>query len=370
MKILIIGGSGILSTDFTKKCLDENNDVYLVNRGKRKEFIDERANLIIADWRLESVDELKRKINLRKYDVVVDFLSFTVDQMKKTLSVIYKKFSQYIFISSATAYIKRNENEIISENTPVGNEKWDYAYNKSLCEKYLKDQDINYTIIRPYVTYGDSRIPFQIIPDGFNFTLIQRIIEDKPIVLLDGGSAICTLTHTIDFSEVLYKLLCNRNAYKEEFHITSTYTYTWREVYETLCEILRRKSKMFSISLEMVEKYIPEYYQILKGDKGSNMRFDNTKVMKAIEGYEFSISLSDGLRKSVNYFLENKKMQSIDYKWDGKIDYFIKKEIHYSTECIKGRNLYSNKVVFYYIMKYQPFRRVYELARKVKHIIK
>ena len=35
MKILILGGSGILSTDFTHLCLDNNNMVCIVNRGKK-----------------------------------------------------------------------------------------------------------------------------------------------------------------------------------------------------------------------------------------------------------------------------------------------------------------------------------------------
>ena len=53
MNILIIGGSGILSTDFTRRCLDAGHAVYMVNRGKRTAFIDNRATLIIADWRNE-----------------------------------------------------------------------------------------------------------------------------------------------------------------------------------------------------------------------------------------------------------------------------------------------------------------------------
>jgi uncharacterized protein YbjT (DUF2867 family) len=37
MKVLILGGSGILSTDFTRKVLNEDNDVYLLNRAGIKQ---------------------------------------------------------------------------------------------------------------------------------------------------------------------------------------------------------------------------------------------------------------------------------------------------------------------------------------------
>ena len=85
--------------------------------------------------------------------------------------------------------------------------------NKFLCEKYLSTLQINYTIIRPYVTYGVSRIPFPIIPEGYHYTLLERILEDKPVILYNEGQAKCTLTTTKDFAEILYKLLLNPKAY-------------------------------------------------------------------------------------------------------------------------------------------------------------
>ena len=88
MKILIIGGSGILSTDCTRKCLDAGHTVYMINRGKRTAFLDDRATLIIADWRNESEDQLTEKLECYQFDVVIDFLSFNVEQLKKTLRIV------------------------------------------------------------------------------------------------------------------------------------------------------------------------------------------------------------------------------------------------------------------------------------------
>lgn len=108
MRVLILGGSGILSTDFTMKVLDEDNEVFLLNRGKHQTIQDGRIHKIVGDFRNESVDELRKKILGCKYDVVVDFLTFIPEHLTKTLSIINGLFEQYIFISSATTYIKRN----------------------------------------------------------------------------------------------------------------------------------------------------------------------------------------------------------------------------------------------------------------------
>lgn len=353
MKVLILGGSGILSTDFTRKVLNEDNDVYLLNRGRHQAIQDNRVHRIIADFRNESVNELRKKICAEKYDVVVDFLTFIPEHLEKSLDVVDGLFEQYVFISSATAYVKMNDDEVITEKSEIGNKNWDYAYNKSLCEKELRKKDINYTIIRPYVTYGETRIPFPIIPNA-QFTLLERIREEKPVVLFEDGKAICTLTSTKDFAEVLYRLLLNPKAYKEDFHITSPYRQTWMDVYVELCRILNKSPQAISASLKDIEKYFPEYKSILIGDKGTNMLFDNTKVMNAIDNtYVFQINLQRGLKESVDYYLSNKSMQLIDHKFDGECDYFISKKTGKRYSMISGGEATDRKMN-YYIMT-NPF---------------
>lgn len=368
MKILIIGGSGILSTDFTKLCLDRNNEVYILNRGRRKAFIDERANLVVADIRNESVELLKEKLAIHKYDVVVDFLTYTPEQMKKTLSIIEGRFTQYIFISSATAYIKDDANQLITEQNKIGNADWDYAFQKSCCENYLSQQDVNYTIIRPYVTFGVSRIPFPIIPDGYNYTLLERIKENKPVVMLDGGNNICTLTNTKDFAEVLYRLLLNENAYREDFHITSSNRQSWKEVYLTLCKVLGKKANICSVNIDDIHKYMPEFEAVLKGDKGQNMLFDNRKVLNAVGGYKFKYDLYDSIKDSVAYFENAQEMQRIDFKFDGRCDFLIYVKFHQKHTRVKNNNLESNNVVWYYIMSNPVLRFIYEKARLIKNV--
>lgn len=93
------------------------------------------------------------------YDVVIDFLIYEIQDLKEVLALIDGCFRQYIFISYATVY--RGMDGIITEETERGNDLWDYAYNKYLCEEYLKKyfrdkESTFYTIIRPYVTYGNT----------------------------------------------------------------------------------------------------------------------------------------------------------------------------------------------------------------------
>lgn len=368
MNILIIGGSGILSADFTRKCLDAGNTVFILNRGRNKSFIDDRANLIVADWRNESQEQLIEKIAQYKFDVAVDFLTFNVCHLKKTLNIVGKRVQQYVFISSATTYKEVPDGTRITEGMPIGNDKWSYAYDKYRCEELLSQTDINYTIIRPYVTFGDSRIPFPIIPDRYHYTLLARILEEKPVLLYNAGRAICTLTSTRDFADALCALLLNPQAFKEVFQITSDNIQTWGEVYEEICRILNKPMHGVSLSQEDIHRYFPEYETILLGDKGRNMIFDNSKIVSVVGKEVFSTDLRTGLNSSIEYYLKHEYMQGIDYKFDGKCDYFLKKKgIKNLTPIKLGNRDKSTRKVFYYLTSIKLLRIVYDGLRNLKN---
>ncbi len=335
MRMLILGGTGILSSDFTKKAISQHDEVYVMNRGKHTSLIDKSVHNIVADLRKETIEVLREKVSMNRYDVVVDFLSFNPEQMKKTIDVISGLCDQYVFISSATVY-KNVENKRIIEDDEIGNEQWSYAYNKSLCERTLTKLDINYTIIRPYVTYGQTRIPFQMIPNS-HFTLLERIIEEKPVVLFENGKANCTLTSTKDFAEVLYRLLKNPKAYREVFHITSPFEQSWYDVYLELCRVLEKPCLPISANISDIESFFPEYRDLLLGDKGTNRRFDNSKVMNALGfEYEFTIDVVTGLRSSVEHYLADFQNQYVDCKFDGECDYFVYKKTGKRLSMLKN----------------------------------
>lgn len=174
---------------------------------------------------------------------------------------------QYIFISSATVYETQLDGTVISEKTKLYNPDWNYANDKIDCEKFIKNlytskEGQYYTIIRPYVTYGVTRIPFGVIPDHANYTLINRMLHNKPVVLWDGGNALCTLTYSKDFAVGVVGLFKNKKAYGEEFHIVSPVSHQWKDVYNELCRILNVEDHHIDMPTEYIVKCMPRYKTI------------------------------------------------------------------------------------------------------------
>ena len=102
MKVLIIGGTGILSTAVVDECVARGFEVTMVNRGRRVEFINKGAKLIKCDFKNKS--EIEICLKGMHFDTAIDFLIWNKEHLSYSLSVLGKLADQYIFISSAQAY--------------------------------------------------------------------------------------------------------------------------------------------------------------------------------------------------------------------------------------------------------------------------
>lgn len=366
MKILFIGGTGRLSSDVAKLALEKNNDVYLLTRGSnnRKKFVDPRYKMIYGNIR--DTEECKKKLKDFKFDVIIDFLTFNTEQLENTLDVIKNHYKQYIFISTATVYSKNNEDEIISENkTIVGNKKWKYAYDKFLCEEKIKEyfsdnEEATYTIVRPYVTYNETRIPYPIIPQNnmYEYSLINRIINEKCIPIINNGDISTTITNSKDFAKAVVGLLNNSSAYGEAFHITSNENVTWENVIDYIGQYYDKDVKKVNFSIDEFSNKYPEYRGILEGDKGHSMKFDNSKIKKVVPDFECEVCLKDGIKKCIQFFEDNEEFKKIDYYWDGKIDKICncKKEKEFSNKGSK---------IEYFCGYYGIPKKIYKIIRKI-----
>lgn len=385
MKVLLIGGTGILSTDVCKEALKKGYEVTCLNRGNHVELQNDNAKVILGDIR--NPIEITQKFKNLNYDVIVDFLSFTPKHLKDTLDIFAHKCKQFIFISSATAYSKKNENEIISEKTKLGNTNWKYGQDKVDCEKLLKKYcasiSLKYTIIRPYVTYGKTRIPYAVIPNHQPWSWLNRIYSNKPVVLWNGGKVKCTLTHTTDFSKGLVGLFLNEKAMNEDFHITSDEPMTWKKATDQIVKAINHEVNIVDMSTDYIIKVLPEYKGILLGDKNTNMVFNNSKIKQAVPEFKNFTLFQDGIKKTIKYLNEHNFMHDIDIKWDARLDYLLEKYYKKNHQkydkkklrkfcCFDHQPTTKEKFAYFmyrYPILYYPSVFTVKVFRKIKKIL-
>lgn len=349
MKVLLLGGTGTLSTATLHCALMKGYEVSVMNRGSNNGILPRNVNPIIGDF--QNVNLLYNLFRDSSFDVVVDFLSRTPKDIERVFPIFQDKCSQYIFISSACVYRRDKEDFPIREDAPKPNTQWGYNIAKYHAE--LKLQELSkygkcyYTIVRPYITYDNNRIPLGITPAyKYHKTIIERIKAGKPWFVWDDGKSICTLTHTKDFAVGLVGLFLNPMSRNEDFHITSDFRYEQIEVIKLLFSKLGMPLKVKKCSALKMASLLPEYRGLLLGDRALDAVFDNSKIKIAVPELKFEISLENGIDEIIDNW-NNQRHFQYDYKFEGRIDRMLSKIdcdtkfFAYPSSDDKDRTVYS-----------------------------
>ncbi len=322
MKVLFIGGTGLISSAASKLAVEKGHELYLLNRGKRNVFVPEGANVIQGD--IHNRQEMKALLDNAYFDVVVNWINFTQEDVERDIAYFTGKTNQYIFISTVATYQRPPAYYILDESTPQHNPGWDYATNKIAAEERLRkeyrENDFPVTIVRPSHTYGKTAIPFAVNSPTHPWTLIDRMQKGKKIIVPGDGTSLWSLTHNTDFAKGLVGLLGNIQTLGHGFHITSDEVKTWDQYLKVIGQAVGIEPKIIHMTSETISKFIPELEGPLFGDLSNSYVVDNTKIKTFVPEYQATTNFENGIRQSIAYFEANPELQRIDVAFNKKMD--------------------------------------------------
>lgn len=327
MKALFIGGTGTISMAISKLLLQKGWELYLINRGNRKETSGlEGAKFIIADINDEA--DVAEKIKGMHFDVACDFIGFVPSQLERDYRLLKDKVDQFMYISSASAYQKPCANYIISEKTPLVNPYWEYSRNKIACEDYLmklyREENFPVTIIRPSHTYDERSVPLGVHGNNGSWQVVKRIKEGKPVIIHGDGTSLWTLTHNSDFAKGFVGLMGNIHAIGEAVQIMSDESVTWNQIYECIAK---------SLGVKLNAVYVPSTYLAahsnydftgsLIGDKANSVVFDCSKLKSLVPDFVATKRVDQGIRETIEYVTTHPECQKDDPEFDAWCDKII-----------------------------------------------
>lgn len=301
MKVLFVGGTGNISRACTEALLQGGNEVYHLNRGTRPEAAAKDVVSLQAD--INDLPSVEKSLGGLHFDAVVDWIVFNEKDAQRDIEIFRGKTDQYVYISSASAYEKPPRSFPVTESTPLGNAYWQYSRDKISGEKAFlgayRKEGFPVTIVRPSHTYGDGWVP---TPFGSaDFTVAQRMLDGKPVVVPGDGQSLWTLTYNTDFAKGLAGLLGNRRAVGEAFHITSDEVLTWEEIYKSIGEALGVKPEIVHIASDYIVSRYPDWEGNLLGDKSNSAVFDNSKIKRFVPAFLCTVPFSAGIRRSIRW---------------------------------------------------------------------
>ena len=312
MRVLFIGGTGIISSACSSLAIETGIDLYLLNRGKSHRGIPEGAKVLQGDIR--DPDSVRSAIGDLKFDAVVDWIAFTPEHIETGLDLFRGRTGQFLFISSASAYQSPPVTLPVTESTVLDNPFWEYSRNKIACEERLvrayREEKYPITIVRPSHTYDRTLLPFD-----YGWTVVDRMRKGKPVVVPGDGSSLWTLTHHVDYARAFVPMLGNPHAIGEAFHITSDEWLTWDQIYDQMAYAAGVEAKKVHVASETIARRDPNRRGGLLGDKSNSMIFDNSKI-KRLTGWNATIPFARGAEEIIAWYDADTSRQRVDAERD------------------------------------------------------
>lgn len=317
MNILVLGGTGPMGVPLVQK-LSKDNKVYVTSRSKRESC----ANIQYIQGSAKEKEFLTRVLTMQMWDVVVDFMVYSVEELKEYISLFLDNAKQYIFISSSRVYAEADG--LITENTPrlleaSQDEEYlktsEYALLKARGENVLLNSGrTNFTIIRPTITYNTYRLQLGVLEKE---NWLYRALHGRSIVFSeDVNDKLTTMTLGDDVAEGIISVIDQPKALGEIFHITSPVSLPWSEVLATYLAVLKKHLSR-DVPVVMTKKstnlkFPWRVYQLIYC-RYFNRTFDNSKIAQFCNVHSFTPP-QEGLAKCLEDFLKAPQFNRI--QWD------------------------------------------------------
>ena len=328
MKILLIGGTGTISSAITRQLAESGHELWLLNRGSRKNEVPAGVKQVICD--IDDEAEVIRQTGNEQFDAICEFIGFLPSQVERDIRLFSGRTRQYVYISSASAYNKPAASHMITEGTALANPYWEYSRNKIACEDMLmkawRKEGFPVTIVRPSHTYCERSVPLSVHGPKGSWQVLKRMMEGKPVLVHGDGSSLWTLTWNEDFARGFIGLLGNPKAFGEAFQIMSDEQLTWNQIYECVGNALHTTPKLYHVSSDFLAAVAPKEYDLtgnLLGDKAVTVAFDCTKLKRAVPGFCATTRFDEGVRRCVDYIMSHPELQVEDPEFDAWCDLVI-----------------------------------------------
>lgn len=322
MKILLLGGTGAMGIHISEILSTKGYEIFITSRKPRKNS--EKIFYLKGNAKeLRVISELCEQ----HWDVIIDFMVYSIEELKERIDMILKSTNQYIFISSARVYA---DSPLIKEDSlrlfDVCQDK-EYVNSNEYAIAKAKEENVlfnakykNWTIVRPSLTYAENRLQLGVYEKE---NWLYRTLKGRSIVFSkDLMDRYYTLSYGKDVADGIANLVGKPEAIEQAFNIVIKESFQWKEILNIYLEVLEEKTgkrPKVVLTEKCTNLKLPyARYQVLYG-RYFNRHFDNEKISKLVDTSKWVLP-QEGLKKCLISFLDNPKFLDIDWHKEALID--------------------------------------------------
>ena len=332
MKVLVLGGTGVISREIVKLLVSQQHEVTLYNRGSRNLQFAEGIRVMVGD-RLER-EKFESAMRSERFDAVIDMICFNEADARSTVAAFGESGAHIVICSSVAAYKRpyRSVPTVESAEELYDDPTFPYAYDKAEVERYLNrvitEQQLPITMIRPSLTFGPGAANMGVLRQ--NYGIIDRIRKGKSLVMFGDGSTAFSFTFTPDLAKAFVGTLGNEKTFGEAYHVCSEERSRWEDLYLTFGRVLGSEVKIVHIPSELLMAAKPDLFSHLFFEKTYPGLFDNTKIRSVLPDFRCEIDLHAGVKMMVEWF--EKEANQVDQEKDTLEDRLVELHAGWKTQ--------------------------------------
>jgi len=252
MRVAIFGGTGFVGSYVTKLLLQEKCEISLLARSEIKEKIASVENCKIT------VSSIKSHVAIKETIKGCDYVIYNIGILREfpkqgiTYRALQLNGLKAAVDESIKAGIKKfilmSANGIHANGTP-------YQVTKYHAEEYLKKSELNYTIFRPSVIFGDPQGKMEFATQLFNdmvrppIPAINFYVGSSPI----KGSVKMSPVHVEDVAIAFYQALRKESTDYKTIILGGPETLSWYEILHHIMQTVKKKKIVFPMPIKLMK---------------------------------------------------------------------------------------------------------------------
>lgn len=305
MKILLVGGTGLLGTCVAQRLIDRGDAVTLLNRGRTPSRLTGPYQRLIGDLNdAEAAATLIRRGGA--WDCVIDTISGVPERARTVASACAGITRQLIFCSSSSVYPKPADHYPVREDHPLG-AAFANGIGKIGCEdcyrKAANRGDFALTIIRPGQIYGETGGVLHSLGQGLGF--LDRVRCGLPVIVHGDGTGLWSALHADDIAAIFAAAAGNPIAFNNIYNAMGEEWMTWDRYYASIAEAMGVPAPpLVHVPVEILCEIAP-----VAGDQARRSLqypgiYDMTRARRDF-GWKQTIPFVEGMRRTINWLIEH-----------------------------------------------------------------
>jgi len=300
MKVLIIGGTGLISTGIVKALQGRGADLTVFNRGRTDDRLGADVRHLAGDRNDFPAFE-NAMLAAGAWDVVIDMICFRPEQAASDLRAFAGRCGHLIFCSTVCTY--GNTQTIIPtpEETalrPLST----YGRDKVACERLFFEAQakgkINVTVMRPSHTYGPGGNVINNL--GWEPTFVDRLRRGLPVIVSGDGHGLWQSTFSEDVGVGFAHAAGNPRCFGEAYNIVGDEVVTWDEyTRRTAAAIGAPAPRLVHLPTDLLLAIDPLRFAALAEIFRFHGVYANAKLKRDVPEYRPATPYEEGVRRTV-----------------------------------------------------------------------